>query len=162
MTASAGTVARRLSLIERTIGGDKRRGWCLAHPRAHRLPIDLDGREGRQDLVLPERVRGNRLVAAQEGMTDPAGPLLRVVQRYPAVPRWLAGTAATSRRPGFLSPFVQGSDRVVHPRFELLESPTSRNDHLMFSRAGHYLQLDESDASPRSSCGCCPPPRSLP
>ena len=102
VTDAAGTIARRLGLIEWTIGGDKRRGWCLEHLRAHRLPIDLDGRDGRydlvvtcSDLVLPERIRGNRLVVVQEGMTDPAGPLLRVVQRYPAVPRWVAGTAAT-------------------------------------------------------------------
>jgi len=93
---------RRLGLVEVTIGGHKRRGWCLDYLRAHQLDIDLDGACGGYDLVvictdleIPDNVAGAKLVVVQEGIFDPEGFAYRVCRRFPSWPRWLAGTAMT-------------------------------------------------------------------
>lgn len=96
------TAMRRLGLIEISIGGNKRRGWCLDYLRAHDLTIDLDGKRGDYDLVVgctdmvvPKNVRKNRLVMVQEGILDPEGFVFRLVKRFRFLPRWYAGTATT-------------------------------------------------------------------
>ena len=94
---------RRLGLIEFTIGGNKRRGACLAYLREQGLRVDMHGREGRYDLVVtctdlvvPKNVRSSRVLVVQEGILDPEGPLFRLVARFPrTLPLWFAGTAAT-------------------------------------------------------------------
>ena len=95
---------RRAGLLEATIGGAKRRGWCLRYLREHGLPLDLDGREGDYDLVVtctdlvvPRNVRRARLVVVQEGLLDPMGIAARVCKRLRWLPRWLAGTALTGQ-----------------------------------------------------------------
>lgn len=94
---------RRLGLVETTIGGNKLRARCLDYLRAKSLEIDLDGERGGYDLVVtcsdvivPSNVRRLPLVVVQEGILDPDNYLTQLVRRYPrALPRWLAGTAAT-------------------------------------------------------------------
>src|SRR5262249_36563821 len=71
--------------------------------REHALPFDERGRRGPYDLVVtcsdivvPRNVRGARLVAVQEGMTDPENVFFRLYRRCPwLVPRWLPGTSTT-------------------------------------------------------------------
>jgi hypothetical protein len=47
-------------------------------------------------VVVPKNVRTTPLVAVQEGILDPDGFGWELVRRFPrALPRWLAGTAAT-------------------------------------------------------------------
>ncbi len=96
------TVMRQLGLIEISIGGNKRRGWCIDYLNAHNLAIDLDGKRGDYDLVVgctdmvvPKNVRKHRLVMVQEGILDPEGLVFRLVKRFRFLPRWFAGTATT-------------------------------------------------------------------
>ncbi len=113
----AGVMAlRRLGLLERTIGGEKRRRWCLEYLRDHDLPVDLDGREGGYDLavtctdlVVQSNVRGARLVVVQEGILDPLGVTAQVCRRLRWLPRWLAGTALTGQS-GLFDRFCVASD----------------------------------------------------
>jgi hypothetical protein len=95
---------RRAGLLEATIGGNKRRGWCLDYLRDHRLAVDLDGREGGYDLVVtctdlqvPRNVRKTPMVVVQEGILDPMGLVAQVCRRLRWLPRWLAGTALTGQ-----------------------------------------------------------------
>lgn len=95
-------VAGRLGLVDFSVVGRKRREGCLDYLREHRLPVDLEGRGGHYDLVVtcadacvPRNVRGNRLVLVQEAATDREDWVYDLVRRYPVLPRWLAGAAAT-------------------------------------------------------------------
>ncbi len=97
------TKMRSLGLAEPTIGGNKLRQRCLDYLHAHQLDVDVDGRRGGYDLVVtcsdvvvPKNVRRLPLVVVQEGILDPDNYLAGLVRRFPsALPRWLAGTAAT-------------------------------------------------------------------
>jgi hypothetical protein len=97
------TRLRALGLVEPTIGGNKLRARCLDYLNAQRLDIDVDGQRGGYDLVVtcsdvivPSNVRRVPLLAVQEGILDPDTYLAQLVRRFPnALPRWLAGTAAT-------------------------------------------------------------------
>src|SRR5882724_4594574 len=94
---------RALGLIEPTIGGNKLRQRCLEYLAAQKLEVDLDGRRGGYDLVVtcsdvvvPKNVRRLPMLVVQEGILDPDNYLASLVRRFPnALPRWLAGTAAT-------------------------------------------------------------------
>lgn len=93
---------RRLRLIEFTIIGHKLASRCLRYLRDHGLMVDYGGRHGPYDLVLTcsdvyvqRNIHGNRIVLVQEGITDPETSAFRLVTRFRALPRWLAGTAAT-------------------------------------------------------------------
>jgi hypothetical protein len=94
---------RRAGLIEGTIGGNKLRERCLRYLLEHRLSIDDGGRRAGYDLVVtcsdvvvPKNIRTAPLVAVQEGILDPDGFGWELVRHFPrAMPRWLAGTAAT-------------------------------------------------------------------
>jgi hypothetical protein len=95
---------RRLGLIEMTIGGQKRRRWCLEYLREHALTLDMHGREGAYDLVVtctdlvvPHNVRRSRILLVQEGIVDPEGFVAGLCRRVPGLPRWLAGTALTGQ-----------------------------------------------------------------
>jgi hypothetical protein len=99
---------RHLGLIEMSIAGNKRRGWCLDYLRDHELPIDVDGREGGYDLVvdctdvvIPRNIRGARLVLVQEGIMDPPGWVAALCKRFRFLPRPLAGTALTGQSGAF-------------------------------------------------------------
>ena len=94
---------RQLGLLESTIGGNKLRARCLAYLERNGLPVDIDGAHGGYDLVvsctdvvIPHNLDDAPLVVVQEGILDPSGLGWHLVRRMPtALPRWLAGTAAT-------------------------------------------------------------------
>ena len=95
-------LARRARMIEFTVAGEKLRRRCLAYLTRHRLPLDIEGRDGGYDLVLScsdlvvqGNLRGKRVVLVQEGILDPAGLPFRLCQRVPFLPRWIAGTSTT-------------------------------------------------------------------
>lgn len=95
---------RRLGLIELSIGGNKRRGWCLDYLREHQLDVDLDGRRGGYDLVVtctdlvvPKNVRDSKIVLVQEGILDPEGWEAAICKRARFLPRWIAGTSLTGQ-----------------------------------------------------------------
>ena len=108
---------RALGLVEPTIGGNKMRQRCLAYLEAQGLDVDLDGRRGGYDLVItctdlvvPKNVRRLPLMVVQEGILDPENYLAPLVKRFPhALPRWLAGTAATGLS-GLYDRFCVASD----------------------------------------------------
>lgn len=97
------TRLRALGLVEPTIGGNKLRQRCLDYLNAQQLDVDMDGQRGGYDLVVtcsdvivPKNVRRLPMVVVQEGILDPDNYLAQLVRRFPnALPRWLAGTAAT-------------------------------------------------------------------
>ncbi len=97
------TKLRALGLVEPTIGGNKLRQRCLDYLTAQGLDVDMDGQRGGYDLVVtcsdvvvPKNVRRLPMVVVQEGILDPDNYLAQLVRRFPnALPRWLAGTAAT-------------------------------------------------------------------
>ncbi len=68
------TMLRELGMLERTIAGNRLGQECLGYLRNHHLPIDLDGRRARydlvvtcSDLVLARNTRGRRLVVVHNG-----------------------------------------------------------------------------------------------
>jgi hypothetical protein len=92
---------RRMGLIEMTIGGNKRRGWCLDWLAGRGVKVDLDGERGGYDcvvtctdLVVPTNARRSPVVAIQEGILDPESWISRVCRATP-LPNWLAGTTCT-------------------------------------------------------------------
>lgn len=93
---------RKLRLIELTIGGNKRRGWCFDYLRHEGLNVDVNGSSGAYDLVVtctdlvvPRNVRNQPLVVVQEGILDPDGWMATACRAVPVLPRWFAGTALT-------------------------------------------------------------------
>jgi hypothetical protein len=96
-------VLRVLGLLEMSIAGRKLSGRCRAYLEARGLPIDERGRRGGYDLVVtcsdiivPRNLGRARLVAVQEGMTDPENAFFRLYRHLPwLVPRWLPGTSTT-------------------------------------------------------------------
>jgi hypothetical protein len=108
---------RALGLVEATIGGNKLRQRCLDYLKSRALDIDMDGQRGGYDLVVtcsdvivPRNVRRLPLVVVQEGILDPDNYLAPLVRRFPkALPRWLAGTAATGLS-GLYDTFCVASD----------------------------------------------------
>ncbi len=95
---------RRLGLIDFTILGWPWRRKCIRYLRQHGLPMDHEGsRLGNDydlvvtssDVLMPENIRGKRVVAVQEGITDPERFWFWLRRFLPFVPRWAAGTAWT-------------------------------------------------------------------
>lgn len=93
--------AKSVGGLEATIGGHKLGRRCLDYLRDHRLRCEPGGALGDfdlafhcSDLVWPRNLDGKPVVLVQEGMTDPPNAMLPLVRRLPALPRWLAGTAA--------------------------------------------------------------------
>lgn len=96
------TFLRRVGLLEATIGGNKLRSRAMEWLSSHGLPIDLEGRGRRydlvfhcSDLVVPNNIRRSKVVLVQEGMTDPENFMTKIVARWKWVPGWTAGTSAT-------------------------------------------------------------------
>jgi hypothetical protein len=95
-------VARRLGLLEFTIGGFKVRNRCLNYLAEQRLPVDLHGASGGYDLVVtcsdlyvPANVHRRPLVLVQEGILDPQNFAYRLCRALPLLPRYLASTSTT-------------------------------------------------------------------
>ena len=93
---------RRLGCLESTALGKKLRARCRAHLEAQGLPLDLDGRVGRYDLVvtcsdlaIPRNVRSGVVVLVQEGMTDPEDVIFSIIKAL-RLPPWLAATSSTT------------------------------------------------------------------
>ena len=112
------TRLRALGLVEPTIGGNKLRQRCLDYLTAQQLDIDMDGQRGAgydlvvtcSDVVVPKNVRRLPMLVVQEGILDPDNYLAQLVRRFPnALPRWLAGTAATGLS-GLYDRFCVASD----------------------------------------------------
>jgi hypothetical protein len=94
--------ARRAKLAEFTVAGDRLARRCLDYLERERLPVDHRGRRGPydlvvscSDLVVQAIARRTPLVVVQEGILDPEGWEFRLWQRFPFLPRWIAGTATT-------------------------------------------------------------------
>jgi hypothetical protein len=97
-------VLRASGLAETSIGGKKRRAWCLEYLRDHGRSVDLDGRRGGYDLVVvctdvvvPRNVLGRPLVLVQEGIVDRPDIFAHLWKVAPWLPRWAAGTALTGQ-----------------------------------------------------------------
>src|SRR5262249_35139838 len=110
---------RHFGLIEMTIGGNKRRGWCLDYLAKNGLAVDLDGKGGGYDLVvtctdlvIPKNVRRYPIVVVQEGILDPESWISRACRSTP-FPNWLAGTTCTGES-GLYDRFCVASDRYRH------------------------------------------------
>jgi hypothetical protein len=95
---------RRLGLLEFTILGWSWRKDCLRYLRRNGLALDYEGRRlgndynlvvTSSDVIVPQNIRRKRLVAVQEGITDPEGFWFHVRRFLPFLPRWSAGTAWT-------------------------------------------------------------------
>jgi len=94
--------AHRAGFGEFTVAGKKLVRRCLDYLERERLPVDYRGRQGTYDLVVTcsdvivqRNARATRLVLVQEGILDPEGWEYRLWRRFPLLPRFLAGTAAT-------------------------------------------------------------------
>ena len=93
---------RRARLAEHTIIGKKLRARCETYLHAHGLPIDLEARANRYDLVVActdlmsfHGLSGRPTLVVQEGMMDPESLLSRLVQRSRVLPLWLTSTTLT-------------------------------------------------------------------
>jgi hypothetical protein len=96
---------RRLGFIDFTILGWPWRRKCMRYLRAHGLSMDHEGeRLGNDyelvvtssDVLMPKNILHRRVVAVQEGITDPEGFWFWARKLLPiVVPRWAAGTAWT-------------------------------------------------------------------
>lgn len=95
---------RRIGAMSRTIGGKRLVARCERYLRMHELPIDYRGASRDYDLAVlctdqhvQGNLRGKAVVLVQEGMLDPVNPMFELVKRFPRIPGWLAGTAATGQ-----------------------------------------------------------------
>jgi hypothetical protein len=98
-------VCRKLGLVDFTILGWPWRRRCMRYLRQHNLPMDHEGRRlGNDydlvvtcsDVLMPSNILDKRVVAVQEGITDPEGFWYWARRLLPfIVPRWAAGTAWT-------------------------------------------------------------------
>ncbi len=96
----------RAGLLEGTIMGSKRGGWCLDYLKARGLKVDMYGETlgNDYDLVvtctdlLPQPVcRGRKVVWVQEGILDPEWYMSRIVRALPFIPLYFAGTTLTGQ-----------------------------------------------------------------
>ncbi len=102
-TDGALTYARKLGLFDRTIAGfGNFYRDTMEYFEKHQLPIDLEGRERKYDVVftctdlfVQKNIADSKVILVQEGMTDPMNWWLRIC-RAVGLPNWLAiNTAAT-------------------------------------------------------------------
>jgi hypothetical protein len=98
-----GAIARA-RFAEMSIGGRKRRGWCLDWLQRRQMPLDVDGREGGyhlvvtcSDVVMPRNIRGIPAVAVQEGIMDPERIGYWLCRTFPFLPLWIGGTSMTGQ-----------------------------------------------------------------
>lgn len=93
---------RKRNLLEFSILGNKLMKRCLDYLHAYDLPIDFQGKRNDydlivtcSDLVMPRNIRGKKVVAVQEGMTDPENFAYHLWKAFPFLPRWIASTSTT-------------------------------------------------------------------
>ncbi|MCG5052027.1 MAG: hypothetical protein KA712_03615 [Myxococcales bacterium] len=93
---------RKAGMLEFTILGWRRRKEALRYCRRAGLSVDYEGRTHAYDLtvtcsdvIVPRNARRSRLVAVQEGITDPENFWYWARRVFPFVPRWAAGTTWT-------------------------------------------------------------------
>lgn len=145
---------RRLGLLEFIPLGNRFRERCLAYCAEHGLRVDVGGRQRRYDLVLtcsdlfvPRNVLGTRLVGVQEGMVDPQLFLYRLRQRFPSLPRWVAGTAYTGTS-NLFDRYCVASEAYRHefasrgaPLHRLIATGLPNWDNLAsYRRPGHWIE----------------------
>jgi hypothetical protein len=96
---------RRLGWVDFTILGWPWRRRCIRYLRKHHLRMDHEGKRlgndydlvvTSSDVLMPSNILDKRVVAVQEGITDPEGFWYWARRLLPfIVPRWAAGTAWT-------------------------------------------------------------------
>lgn len=93
---------RKVGILEFTILGWRRRKECLRYLRANKLPLDHEGKQGPYDLVVtcsdvivPKSIKVSKVVAVQEGITDPQQFWYWARRVFPFIPRWTSGTTWT-------------------------------------------------------------------
>jgi len=91
----------RMGLLNFTVLGGRHKQETNTYLADNHLPIDNRGGENKYDLVVtcsdlivPNNVRGKRMVMVQEGITEPEGFVYRLVRLF-GLPRYLANTATT-------------------------------------------------------------------
>ena len=113
-----GEAMRRVGLAEITIAGSKHAQRCFDYLREHNLQIDYRGMSvGNSydlfmtctDQIVPANIWGKPVILCQEGILDPPNILMGMAQRFPKMPMWLAGTAATGQSKCYQR-FCVGSD----------------------------------------------------
>lgn len=93
---------RKVGMLEFTILGWRRRKECIRYLRANKLHMDHEGKNGPYDLVVtcsdvivPRNIKASKIVAVQEGITDPEQFWFWARRLFPFIPRWTSGTAWT-------------------------------------------------------------------
>ena len=101
-----GELMRRVGLAEITIAGSKHAQKCFDYLRENYLHIDYRGMSVGNtydlivtctDQIVPANVWGKPTVLCQEGILDPPNIMMALARRFPKMPMWLAGTAATGQ-----------------------------------------------------------------
>ena len=93
--------AARLGLLNFCVLGGRHMQETKAYLANNNLAVDYRGKNHKYDLVVtcsdlivPNNIRGKRLVLVQEGITEPEGFVYQLVKRF-KLPRYLANTATT-------------------------------------------------------------------
>ena len=93
--------AARIGLLNFCVLGGRHLQETKAYLADNNLMIDYRGKNHKYDLVVtcsdlivPNNIRGKRLVLVQEGITEPEGFTYQLVRRF-KLPRYLANTATT-------------------------------------------------------------------
>jgi len=93
--------AARVGLLDFCVLGGRHMQETKAYLADNNLTTDYRGKNHEYDLVVtcsdlivPNNIRGKRLVLIQEGITEPEGIVYQLVKRF-KLPRYLANTAST-------------------------------------------------------------------
>ena len=93
--------AARIGLLNFCVLGGRHMQETKTYLADHNLPTDYRAKQNNYDLVVtcsdlivPNNIRGKRLVLVQEGITEPEGLVYRLVKLF-KLPRYLANTATT-------------------------------------------------------------------
>jgi len=93
--------AARIGLLDFCVLGGRHMQETKAYLADNNLTVDYRGENYEynlvvtcSDLIVPNNIRGKRLVLVQEGITEPEGFVYQLVKRF-KLPRYLANTAAT-------------------------------------------------------------------
>jgi hypothetical protein len=93
--------AARVGLLNFCVLGGRHLRETKAYLADNHLALDYRGKNHEYDLVvtcsdliIPNNIRGKRLVLVQEGITEPEGLVYQLVRRF-KLPRYLANTATT-------------------------------------------------------------------
>ncbi|MEI7491115.1 MAG: hypothetical protein WCK92_06950 [Bacteroidota bacterium] len=88
-------------ILDFTILGGRFRAQTEQYFTRNNITVDYKGRNQNydlvftcQDVIIPQNVRGKKLVLVQEGMTEPENFIYHLTKSF-SLPRWLAGTSTT-------------------------------------------------------------------